>query len=65
MQPDTVFDGLILTEENSYSRFGSEPGRDLLRNYYEAQPKESKSQGLAEFTYNDLCMVMDYYYEKG
>ena len=116
LQPDTVFDGLILSEENSYSRFGSEvvfdlkkygidlieengkcyipmqtlsdimlslpsyvcllynnegvfvyeygsePGRELLRKYYEAQKQESKSEDLAELTYNELCMVMDYYY---
>ena len=29
LQPDTVFDGLILSEENSYSRFGSEVVFDL------------------------------------
>ncbi len=116
LQPDTVYDGMMLSEENSYSRFGSEvvfdlkkygidliekkgkyyipmqtvsdimlslpsyvcllynnegvfvyeygsePGRELLRKYYEAQPRESKSEELAEFTYNELCMVMDHYY---
>ena len=116
LQPDGAFDGLMLSEDSSYSRFGSEividlakygidliesdgkcyipmqtlsdimlslhsyvyilynkeavfvyehgsePGRDLLRKYYEAQKAESKSSELAEFTYNELCMVMDYFY---
>ena len=116
LQPDSAFEGLILSEENSYSRFGSgvvfdlkkygidlieengkcyipmqtlsdimlslpsyvcllynnegvfvyeygsEPGRELLRKYYAAQPKESKSEGLADYTYNELCMMMDHFY---
>ena len=42
--------------------YGSEPGRELLRKYYEAQPKEGKSEGLADYTYNELCMMMDHFY---
>lgn len=116
LSPDGVFDGFIISEDSSYSRYGSEvvidlkkygidlvadggnyyiplqtvsdimlalpcyvlllynersvfvyeygseTGKDLLRKWYEAEPVQEKSEALSEFSYNELCMVMDYYY---
>ena len=116
LSPDGVFDGFTISEESSYSRYGSEvvidlkkygidlvanggkyyvplqtvsdimlalpcyvlllyneksvfvyeygseTGKDLLRKWYETEPVTEKSEALSEFSYNELCMVMDYYY---
>ncbi len=116
LSPDGVFDGFIISEDSSYSRYGSEvvidlkkygidlianggnyyiplqtvsdillalpcyvlllyneesvfvykygseAGKDLLKKWYEVEPATEKSEALSEFSYNELCMVMDYYY---
>lgn len=38
-----------------------DPEKDILEKYYEAEPGE-RSETLADFTYRELCMVMDYFY---
>ncbi|MBR3308042.1 MAG: hypothetical protein IKI75_12430 [Lachnospiraceae bacterium] len=38
-----------------------DPQTDLLEKYYEAEPG-TRSETLADFTYSELCMVMDYFY---